>query len=236
MYALKRIKNKSFILASLLTASLIAAPLSFAEDADINQPRYVSDVLYVPLRSGNSNQHRIVHKGLKSGSAITLLEEADGWSRVRTSRNLEGWIQTRYLLKKPTASLKLVRANKKIDQLTSKAGPIGEKLLDAENQIQQLESAVQTLEREKNRQGKEFDRVKGLSGDQIRLDRDNKALHQSNEELRNELDTVKAENTRLSTKLLSNDIMYGAIAVLLGLIATLVTQHLTRSRKRTEWG
>ncbi len=242
MYVFKRSNTNKLIAAAALTCALASFQSVNAQDVDdntataINEPRYVSDVLLVPLRSGNSNQHRIVHKGLKSGTSITLLEEANGWSRVRTNRNLEGWIPTRYLLKKPTANLQLIRANKKIEQLTSKAGPLGEKLLTAEAKIQALEKNIQQLERDNNRQGKEFDRIKGLSGDQIRLDRENKALYQSNEELRNELDTLKAENTSLSTKLLSNDIMYGAFAVLLGLVATLVTQHLTRSRKRSEWG
>ncbi|MCK5881432.1 MAG: TIGR04211 family SH3 domain-containing protein [Sinobacterium sp.] len=239
MHASTHSKKKSLLLGAAFTVSLLASPFIIAQDdaaSFINKPRYVSDVLYVPMRSGSSNQHRIVHKGLKSGSAVTLLEEANGWSHIKTSRNLDGWMQTRYLLKSPTASLKLIRANKKIDQLTMKSGPMGEKLLAAENHIQQLEQDVKSLEQENNRQSKEFDRVKGLSGDQIRLDRDNKKLYQSNEELRNSLDTVRAENNRLSTKLLSNDIMYGAFAVLLGLVATLGTQHFTRSRKRSEWG
>lgn len=239
--ALKRSKNTLFMatalsLGLLVTSNTLAQEEAATSTADLNESRYVSDVLHVPLRSGNSNQHRIVHRGLKSGTAITLLEEKDGWARVKNNRDLEGWIQTRYLLKQPTASLQLVRAKKQIEQLTSKAGPLGEKLLTAESTIRKLEQNIQQLERDQNRQSKEFDRIKGLSGDQIRLDRDNKSLYKSNEELRNEVDTLKAENNRLSTKLLSNDIMYGAMAVLLGLIATLVTQHLTRSRKRSEWG
>ena len=243
MHVFKRNKAKDLLLNGLVIASFTFFTSAFAEDEaaakssviELNEPRFVSDVLYVPLRSGNSNQHRIVHKGLKSGTTLTLLEESDGWARVRTTRNLEGWIQTRYLFNQPTANLKLIRAQKQVEQLTTKAGPLGEKLLAAESQLRKLEQTVKSLEQEKNRKNKELDRIKGLSSDQIRLDKDNKSLHQSNEELRNELDTLKAENTRLSTKLLSNDIMYGAFAVLLGLIATLVIQHLTRSRKRSEW-
>lgn len=75
-----------------------------------------------------------------------------------------------------------------------------------------------------------------MSANQIRLDQENKTLLQDNESLRNEVDTLKAENNSLGTKLLSNDIMFGAFAVFLGLVATLGIQHLTRSRKRSEWG
>ena len=95
----------------------------------INQPRFISDVLYVPLRSGASTGHRVVHKGLKSGSKITLLEENDnGWARIKTSKGTEGWIQKRYLLVQPTASIQLANAQAQIKKITSKAGPLSEKL------------------------------------------------------------------------------------------------------------
>jgi SH3 domain protein len=236
--------NTPFISITLafLTTCLLA-PQLFAQDTDspataapLNEPRYVSDILYVPLRSGSSSKNRIVHKGLKSGTTITLLEEADGWAKVKTQRNLEGWIQSRYLLKSPTAGIKLAQAQQKIEKLTTKAGPLGEKLLTSEALVKTLQADIDALEQEKNRQNKELERIKALSANQIRLDQDNKTLFQDNESLRNEVDTLKAENNSLSTRLLSNDIMFGAFAVFLGLIATLGIQHVTRSRKRSEWG
>jgi SH3 domain protein len=60
---------------------------------------YVSDIFYVPLRSGNSNKHRIIHRGLKSGTPLTLIESdlETKLSRVSTSTGIEGWIQSQYL-------------------------------------------------------------------------------------------------------------------------------------------
>jgi len=208
-----------------------------ASSVELNEPRYVSDLLYVPLRSGDSSKHRVVHKGLKSGTFLTLLEKKDnGWARVRTSRGTEGWIQSRYLLSEPTAKIQLQQAQEQIQNLSSKAGPISQKLLDSEKNVRSLKSQIQQLERDKNTQAKELERIKKLAGDQVRLDNDNKSLLQKNETLRNSLDTVKAENTRLSEQLRSDDFMYGAFAVILGIIATMIIQHLTRSRKRSDWG
>lgn len=104
-----------------LASGVLTTPALFAQDPDspstpapLNEPRYVSDILYVPLRSGSSSKNRIVHKGLKSGTPITLLEEVEGWAKVKTRRNLEGWIQSRYLLKSPTAGIKLAQAQQKL--------------------------------------------------------------------------------------------------------------------------
>ena len=51
----------------LLMAS-VGAQLSFAETV------YIRDTLYVPLRGGQSSEHRILHKGIPSGTELELLE------------------------------------------------------------------------------------------------------------------------------------------------------------------
>ncbi len=203
----------------------------------INEPRYISDILYVPLRSGGSSGHRVVHKGLKSGTKITLLEENDsGWARIKTSRGTEGWIQKRYLLAQPTANIQLANAQAQIQKITSKSGPLSEKLLEAESQNRQFSNNIAQLERDKTALNKELKRIKALSGDQIRLDQENKSLFQTNEELNNKLDTLQAENNRLTEELKSDQMMFGALLVFLGMIATLAIQNFTRSKRRSDWG
>ena len=56
---------------------------------------YIKDTLYVPLRGGQSQGHRILHRGLKSGLKLERLETNDetGYSKVRTEAGLEGWLQ-----------------------------------------------------------------------------------------------------------------------------------------------
>lgn len=203
----------------------------------IGEDRYISDQLLVPLRSGTSSQHRIVHKGLKSGSAVTMLKEDkdNGWSLVRTSRGVEGWLRSQYLFSEPTASVKLKRAQQTIQQLSSKAGPLSEKLITAEKNNRSSKKDIKNLQREKNMLSKELDRVKNLSSNVIALDEENKNLLQDNETLKHERDKLKAENTRLSDQLKSDDFMYGAYAIILGIIATLVIQHFARSRRDTDW-
>ena len=64
---------------------------------------YVRDTLYVPLRGGATAEHRILHKGIRSGTAMELLEAdpESGYSRVRMGDGLEGWIQSQYLVDFP---------------------------------------------------------------------------------------------------------------------------------------
>ena len=78
---------------------------------------WVNDVVYVPLRSGPSNQHRILHKGLISGTALkTVGGNENGWVQVKTDSGLEGWLPKQYLLNEPTASIKVEKAEKEASE------------------------------------------------------------------------------------------------------------------------
>ena len=53
---------------------------------------YIRDTLYVPLSGGQTQEHRILHRGLKSGLKLERLETNDetDYSRVPTVAGLEG--------------------------------------------------------------------------------------------------------------------------------------------------
>ena len=92
---------------ALLLLPVLFLPLGYApaNAAEVGGIRYVSDNLTVPLRSGPSNGHRILHRGLPSGTRLTVLgEDADaGFINIRTDRGTEGWIPTQYLVAEPIA-------------------------------------------------------------------------------------------------------------------------------------
>jgi SH3 domain protein len=80
---------------------------------------YISDTFAVPLRSGPSNSHRILHRGLPSGTELTVLErdENNEFARVRTTRGTEGWIPQQYLVVEPIARDRLDAATREIARL-----------------------------------------------------------------------------------------------------------------------
>ncbi|MBT8149487.1 MAG: hypothetical protein KJO24_06115, partial [Gammaproteobacteria bacterium] len=71
----------------ILFACLISLSLCSINGAHAQSQGYVADVFYVPLHSGKSTKHRIVHRGLKTGTPLTILEADDeaGFTRVRTN-------------------------------------------------------------------------------------------------------------------------------------------------------
>jgi cyclophilin family peptidyl-prolyl cis-trans isomerase len=94
--------------------------------------RYIDDTLLVPLRRGESSQHRIIHRGLPSGTKLELLGEntETGYAHVRTPGGTEGYVPVQYLRKTPIARDQLAEAQKTIAALTSKSKPVQAQLLE----------------------------------------------------------------------------------------------------------
>lgn len=223
--------------------AILGAQLALAQDSATANPaigniHYILDIIKVPVRSGASNGHRIVHRGIKSGDTVTLLEvDTDaGFSKIKTRRGLEGWIPSQYLITQPTAAIKLATANKTIAKLKQKAGPMGEQLLAMQKSNQDLTSALKQITSQKEQITEKYKRLQDVSANAVALDTENKRLLNSNESFKNKHDTLAAENQSLQTQLRNDHFINGALVLFAGMMLTLILQYFTQTRRRSEWG
>ena len=75
---------------------LVSAPLLTVSQFSFADEVYIRDMVYVPLRGGESTKHRIIHRCIRSGTPLERLQvnEETGYTRVRTADGLVGWLQT----------------------------------------------------------------------------------------------------------------------------------------------
>ncbi len=200
--------------------------------------RYIKDFILVPLRSGDTPGHKIVHKGIKSGALVTVLKvnESSQYSLIKTAEGIEGWLPNQYLMEEMPSIVKLSQAEDTIAKLSTHAGPNALGLLELQKKNDELANNLHTLEETNNSLVRELEHIKSLSTDQIKLHDDNKKLISQYEESKRIQDTVTAQNQSLESQLRQNTFINGAIAVILGILATLIIQHLTKSNKRySDW-
>lgn len=228
----------TLILLSHTSAASKAPTLLQIKEPNIGSIHYIRDVIKVPMRSGQSNQHRVVHRGIESGEAVTLLEidNEAGFAKIKTRKGLEGWLPLQYLIASPTSEIQLQQAQKIINQLKQKAGPLGDQLLNLEKENTQLKSAITQLEVQKHSVSREYDRLKSISANAVKLDEENQRLLTSNEEFRNRHDTLAAENGELQSQLKNNGFINGALVLFAGMVLTLIIQYFKQTRRRSEWG
>jgi SH3 domain protein len=218
---------------SLLLLSLLFAPLAKAQDI-----RYVSDKQYIPLRSGPGGDYRITHKGIPSGTRLTVATtSSDGvWTEITTDRGTSGWIRTQYLMQEIPAQNKLDAAIRRADQATEKSKALAAEMEAVQTERVELVNQLSSNDSQLGSVSEELTQLKQISGNAVKLDTDNRRLVETTENLRSEVEMLQAENLRLQDNLESEDFLNGALAVLLGVIIALVAPRLVpKRRKSSSW-
>lgn len=212
----------------------LVATIAFALPAEAAQ--YIRDVVYVPLRSGPSLQHRIL-ENLRSGAAVEVLSSAEGgYVEVRTADGDQGWLEEQYLTDEPIARDRLEAAQAEAARLRQANRELQAKLeaatADQSTAVAQV-AALRTSEQELN---EELIRIRELSADSVRLHAENEALATEAQQLRQRTHEVEARNEQLSRRLERDQFMNGAYAVAMGVGLTLIVPRLWPRRRRSEWG
>ena len=201
--------------AALAFVAVLASAASFAETA------WISDEFTVPLRSGPSNENRIVHRGLPSGTELQVLgvDAAAGYTHVRTSDDLEGWISSQYLVKEPIARIQLANANNKIQALDKQLAQRNESLSALRTTSSEAASNGDRLAAQVSQLEVELAELKRVSADAIGEHSRNQELTSLNERLRAEVEDLTEQSQRLEDDTEQRWLLTGGALVIGGLLA-----------------
>ena len=183
--------------------------------------RYISDELTVPVRSGPSGGHRIVHRGLASGTSMEVLgvDEDAGFTHIRTRGGTDGWVRTQYLVTEPIAKHKLAAAQRDMkraqDALAKEQSRVKELTQTTRTQSSTNTSSQQTI---KNLET-ELTEIKRISAGAIEAYDNNQKLQEVNARLQEELDDLAESHGRLQDDSENDMLMIGGGLILLGLLA-----------------
>lgn len=220
------------LLSSMIVSTLIAG----VSTSVMAEKRYVSDELRLQLRSGPSNENRIM-KSLRSGAHLELLEaDAEtGYSKVKTDKGLEGWVLTRFLKDEPIAKEKLIVANRKLERQAAELATLKKQNSELSKEKSTLGSNQSNLSREKKALEKELARIKEISANAIALDEKVSKLTMRNQEMDIELETLTNENRSLKEDKERKFLMIGGGLVIIGIIAGLIIPSLRAGRRTDGW-
>lgn len=200
------------------------------------ETRYIIDSLYVPVRSTDSPQGRIIHKGLKSGTALEVLgQNEDGnFTRIRTG-SLEGWIPSQYLVNEPIARVRLEAAQQQLNTLQEDASKLRSLVRTLEENNKLLEKQSSESNQQAKQAVEELAEIKKIATNSIQLNENNKQLVKENEQLRTEVAVLSSEVERLKQRTEQEWFLNGVIAVGFGVVLALAIPRLAPRRRRGEW-
>ncbi len=182
---------------------------------------YVRDTIYVPLRGGQSAEHRILHRGIRSGTALERIQTNDdsGYTQVKMeSGGLEGWIQSQYLVDEPIARVRLKQTEGRLLDLEAS---YQKKLLiqqDIETKQIELSDSNETLQTKNDILTEELTNLTQLAANVIAIDEENKQLRDEQTKLVEQMDAVSVANQELQSSTDQQWFLRGAGTILIGLL------------------
>lgn len=220
------------VLSFALTAMALAALGAKAQES-----RYVSDDVFIVMHAGPGSNYRWLGKLIPGTELSELRRSTDGnWAEVRTERGTEGWVQAEYLSTEPPAQVRLPAVVRQLEEAQQEAAQLRSKYNELATAHAELQTLLDTTNADLQQVTEELAQLRQISGSAIETAENNRRLAEESAAIRMTLDTLEADNQRLQDRVQSSAFLDGALAVLLGVIITLVAPRLwPKRRSSSSW-
>ena len=212
----------------------VAAP---SKSKSSSKYQYVVDKLVINMRSGKSNEHRIVQT-LESGAKLRILSRGKKYTKVRTGKGKTGWVLTRYLMSEPAARILLPPIKEQLTKLQAEHAEATKALKAITKERDSLKHAAANLDRLEKKHKKlleESVRLKDAASKSTNLSEASKELSRKNATLESQLDLMLREVKDLREG--SNRLWFltGAGIILIGIVIGVIIAR-SRKEKKSTWG
>jgi SH3 domain protein len=198
--------------------------------------RYVSDEFFVPLRETPCPRCKIVHRGIKSGTKIDLLDIKDDWGLVITSKGHKGWMPEQFVVSSPIAKDLLSDSEVANAFIRSENESLLKEIASLKQQVRELSDTVDKVEYDKDQIARRLSEVVGISSDPVALNEQNQFLVKQNHILQSDNDVLVADIEILEGDHRNQSFLYGGLTVFMGALLAILIPKLRGRRKFSEWG
>ena len=195
------------------------------------QTRYVSDQIEATLRTGPSLGHA-VQRMLRAGVALEVLEEdpKSGYTRVKTSSGVEGWLLSRYLMAEPDARSQVEKFAKQINTSADLDGSVRAQLNAIKEEYENARKRITVLESTNKRLESELDSIRKTSANVLSIDKENKKLQQKLAVTEESFLNLQTENNELGDRKQRDWFVAGALVLLGGIVLGLILPRFAKRR------
>ncbi|MBV1872262.1 MAG: TIGR04211 family SH3 domain-containing protein [Gammaproteobacteria bacterium] len=214
-----------YSLSGALLLSLFFSSHAYAERA------YISDKLTIPIRSGHTSAHRI-KKYLNSGTSIEITgaSEDGEWSSV-SALGTNGWVRNQYIQNTPTAHIILMGTQKELATLKVTSVTQRQKLKALTSERDTLRKQHGKLTKTQASTNQEFNELKQLSANAIRIDKANSELIKQNQLMKVDMEQLKVERDKFKSDNFNKGLQLGAGILIIGFLIGFLIK--SKGNKRT---
>ena len=225
-----------------ITALAMLPSLAQAQDsvdtntAKTSETRYVTDLIFTPVRTGPGGDYRIINKGLPSGTEVTYYGLTDDgvWAEIETKGGTRGYLRAQYLQANAPRGSQVNALEATLAGEVERAAQLQRDLDEAMAQLTSTDSSMSTAARELEQTRETLAEVKRVSANAIQLDQMTKSLTGKLEDANARNDLLKLENARLQDRISSNRAIEVVVLIALGIMIALLVPRLSVKRRRND--
>ncbi|MDA9836728.1 TIGR04211 family SH3 domain-containing protein [Luminiphilus sp.] len=225
-----------------ITALAMLPSLAQAQDsvdtntAKTSETRYVTDLIFTPVRTGPGGDYRIINKGLPSGTEVTYygLTEDGVWAEIETKGGTRGYLRAQYLQANAPRGSQVNALEATLAEEVERAAQLQRDLDEAMAQLTSTDSSMSTAARELEQTRETLAEIKRVSANAIQLDQMTKSLTGKLEDANARNDLLKLENARLQDRISSNRTIEVVVLIALGIMIALLVPRLSVKRRRND--
>jgi SH3 domain protein len=207
-----------------------------SQTTEVSETRYVTDLIFTPIRTGPGGDYRIINKGLPSGTEVTYYGTTDDgvWAEVETRGGTRGYLRAQYLQSElPRANL-LNALETELAESNDRVATLQDNLDDAMQQLTSSDSNMSSTAAALAETRAELAEIKRISANAIQLDQLTEELTGKLEDANARNDLLTLENARLEDRVASNQRLEGVLSLLAGIVIALLIPRLTVKRRRND--
>ncbi len=204
--------------------------------AKTSETRYVTDLIFTPVRTGPGGDYRIINKGLPSGTEVTYygLTEDGVWAEIETKGGTRGYLRAQYLQANAPRGSQVNALEATLAEEVERTAQLQRDLDEAMAQLTSTDSSMSTAARELEQTRETLAEVKRVSANAIQLDQMTKSLTGKLEDANARNDLLKLENARLQDRISSNRTIEVVVLIALGIMIALLVPRLSVKRRRND--
>jgi SH3 domain protein len=224
--------NQSIRFFSVSLIALAALLITIPSSA---KTQYVSDELKVPLRSGSSDEHRIL-KFIASGTALTILDVSGDYTQVKTSGGKKGWVLTKHTMDVPSGRDRIVSVNEKLEKSKQTTKKLQSEITELKTKIKQLAHEKGLLRSEQTNLSNSLDDLKITAANPLAMSKKNKQLKKELEKVYANESMLEKDNQQLRSNVTQEWFLIGGAVTIGSLILGILLTRINWRRKRDSWG
>ncbi|MGO2235360.1 TIGR04211 family SH3 domain-containing protein [Marinomonas sp. UCMA 3892] len=218
---MSKIRITSLIIGALLSATAHSATV------------YISDIQFVAIREGLDNNTRAVERGLKSGTPLVVLEQNDGYTKVRTPSGNEGWVADYFLSEDMVTRDQLETLQTRLNKSTESRTEIADALKISQQKIQELNSVNSALQGENESLKQQLQNAAELSEKAQAIVSQNEDVSYQIATLKQQASTAIAQAEKLQDTTEQKWFMIGGATLFGGLLLGILLPMLKRKKSST---